>query len=120
MDPEVLVALEALLLALVRSGGRRPLFLELLYPDGRVDRLSLPAPAAPPDRPAARQPTRPPVEQAILDALAGAEGPLPGKAIARRCGRSYTSYFREALSGLVASGEVIRDREAGGYTLPAR
>jgi hypothetical protein len=132
VDPHVAAALEQLRAALARTGGRRPILLEVIYSDGTVDRLSVPGALSspttpPPDTSPARQTgqTLPvevnggEVERAILDVLARAERPLKGSAIASRAGRRASSYFRETLTRLVRSGVLVKP-PGGGYWLASR
>lgn len=114
MEPEVLAALEALRNAVARTRGRRLLFVNFLYEDGRSDLLSVPPPtdeSRPPQEPARSVPTG--RRATVLDVLARAERVLKGSAIARRAGLSYTSHFRELLGRMADDGEIQRVKGRG-------
>jgi hypothetical protein len=117
MDPLVAAALEALRTALAKSQGRRPAFLQLLYPDGTADLLPLSSPILPENtssRPATNVNRLSEMEETVLGVLLRAEKPLKGSAIASRAGVRYSSHIRQVLSELVQKGKLIRAPQ-GGY-----
>jgi hypothetical protein len=112
MDPQAAAALEAFRIALAKSQGRRPAFLQLLWPDGKIDTYSLDGmmPAAGPD--AKGEPVKPPLsdrEKAVLAVLAKAERPMKGCTVATRAGLKYNSHFRDVMSELKEKRLVIVD-----------
>ena len=115
MNGAVFAALKTLLSLLAQcEAPDRASFIQLLYPDGRIelfpvrDSIAASKAAAPVD------PARPPLsdrEKAALAVLARAERPLKGRTIAARAGLRYTSHFRELMAGLVRKGLVITTSE---------
>jgi hypothetical protein len=70
----------------------------------------------PPDT--ARRVRRRQLRELIVEALAGADRPPRGAALARACGRSYNSHFRTVIACLEAEGVVVP--AANGYWLAFR
>lgn len=117
MDPTVAAALEALRAALARCQGRRPAFLQLLYPDGTIEQHGLVGSIAPDGSAPQSGQVAPELtsrEKAALEVLTRADQPLKGRTVATRAGLRYTSHFREMMSGLVLKELVIVGPE-GGY-----
>lgn len=122
MDPTVAAALAALRDALAKSQGRRPSFLQLLWPDGRVDTYALDGML--PEHTSSAKSTPVPLElsereKSVLKAMEKIEKPLKGQAIARRAGLSYNPNFRRLMSGLMQKGLIIPGPQ-GGYWLASR
>jgi hypothetical protein len=83
---------------------------------GRGYGLTEPVPVPmPPLPPPDRQENRTPLEEAILRVLKEAGKPLKGHAVATRCGKEYSSHFRETLSRLRKQGFLDITEE--GYAL---
>jgi hypothetical protein len=123
MDAIVVAALEALRLALAKCQGRRPSFLQLLYPDGTIEQYGLCEGSMAEDRASAPDgrtaPELTPREKAAIDVLARADQPLKGRTVASRARLRYTSHFREMMAELVIRELVIVGPE-GGYWLKGR
>jgi hypothetical protein len=115
MDAIVVAALEALRLALAKCQGRRPSFLQLLYPDGTIEQYGLcegsmaGKPADATDETVRLELTE--RERSVLAVLARAERPLKGRTIATRAGIRYNSHFRDVMSGLKERKLVVSDEE---------
>ncbi len=109
MDPAVAAALAALRAAVANCHGRRPSFLQLLYPDGTAELIPFPPrEAVLPTVEVTPQGTRVPTstERAILAVLERAEKPLKAQAIVSRARRlgfdlEYNPYLRRVLSAMV-------------------
>lgn len=122
MDPDFAAALLALLQAAMKNGGRKPLFVEIIFDDQSVARFPVPIVAqngAPPTGGDGPRPGRLSLRGLILDALRQAEAPLSQAGLARKCGRRNSGHFRETLESMIQGGEVRR-LPTGHYWLPGR
>ncbi len=117
MDPIAVAALEAFRAALAKSRGRRPAFLQLLWPDGTIDTYAVNG-MMPADRASEGDGRSVPEltdrEKAVLDVLARADQPLKGRTVATRARLRYTSHFREMMAELVLK-ELVFVAPEGGY-----
>ncbi len=122
MDPIAVAALEAFRAALAKSRGRRPAFLQLLWPDGKIDTYSLDGMMA--GNTASEKSTPVPIqlsdrEKTVMEAMEKIDRPLKGAAVARRAKLSYNPNFRRLMSGLMQKGLIIPGPQ-GGYWLASR